>query len=293
MTARRTLAALLCLLALTQVTWASHAAPQSPAVKGLAQLNWSTAALGDRALLGVESWYAWGMGACSNPATWPACVPMNRNWDLAVQTYCPPHMLLGNEPTNPEPGGHLIAASVAASVTVAIEAACPDTALVAANIHLNNCCGSGPVQAALDWLTDYLAAYQQLTGQTFAHTLGIHCYAQWADTCFERIAAAMPLHGGDWWLTEFALFGAYPYVNSGAELSKFLTVAPVMFPRIRAYYVWTNRSDPACCSGWPFELVNGDGTLTPMGQAYAAWSPPAVTQHWFPAVGGPPPGGYP
>lgn len=43
---------------------------------------------------------------------------------------------------------------------------------------------------------------------------------------------------------------------------------------------------------WPFELVNGDGTLTAMGQVYAGWQPPAVTQTWMPVTAGRPVG-YP
>lgn len=294
MTARRALAALLVLLAATQVTWVGQAAPAPAPVKGLAQLNWSAAGIGDRALLGVESWYAWGLGACAAPSTWATCVPMNRNWDVAAQTYCPPHLLLGNEPTNPEPAGHPISATVAASVTVAIETACPATAIVAGNIHINNTWGDG-IAAARQWLLDYLAAYQTRAGHPFGgvHRLGLHCYAQWSDDCLNRLRdtlAALP-YAGNYWLTEFGLYGAYPY-TSGAELARFLTLAPLRHPRLERYYLWTNRSDPACCSGWPFELVNGDGTLTAMGQVYAAWEPPSVAQTWMPVTAGRPQG-YP
>ena len=289
MTAKRLTAVLLILLALTQVHWVGQAAPIPPAAKGLAQLNWAHNE--DRALLGVGQWYAWGMNSCGTD--YDHCTPMNRNWDVAAQTFCPPRLLLGNEPTNPEPAGHPIAASVAASVTVAIEAACPGMVIVAGNIHLNNQLNNGVV-AARQWVIDYLAAYQQMAGHPFGepHRLGIHCYAGWSYDCTSRIAElkAAIVYSGRYWLTEFGLWGSP--VGSAGQLEHFLTWAPVMHPDIERYYLWTNRSDPSCCSGWPFELVDGNGNLTAMGQVYAAWTPPAVSGAWLPAVSRMP-GGYP
>jgi len=108
----------------------------------------------------------------------------------------------------------------------------------------------------------------------------------------ERIAElkAAIVYSGKYWLTEFGLWGSP--VGSAGQLEHFLTWAPVMFPDIERYYLWTNRSDPNCCSGWPFELVDGNGNLTAMGQVYADWTPPAVSQAWFPVVSRLP-GGYP
>lgn len=254
---------------------ATGAGNPPPIVKGLAELNVAHGAA-DRALMGVTEYFHWGewcggAGGCTN---------MNRNWTLPQAT-CYPVLLLGNEPTNAEPAGHPITATLAASVTVSIEQACPAMRLVAANIHLNN--GGGE---AVQWLTDYLAAYQLKAGHAYTGTLGVHCYSQWADTCLAhlRALAALPF-AGKFWLTEFGIYGAAPYVNSGAELAKFLTGLPLALPgRIERAYIWTNRSDPNCCVGWPFELVHADGTLTPMGVVWANWQPPSVRQTWLPAL---------
>ena len=243
-------------------------APPPPATKGLAQLDWSHNE--DRAALGVSQWFAWGMNSCGGNYT--NCTPMNRNWDVAAQTFCPPTTLLGNEPTNPEPAGHPITATLAASVTVSIEQACPGMRIVAANIHLNN--GA----ADLQWLADYLAAYKLKTGHAFAHTLGVHCYSQYADTCLARLRELSALdYGGAYWLTEFAMYGAYPY-TTGTELAKFLRYAPLQGVVIERFYIWTNRGN------WPFDLVNANGTLTEMGQVYRDWVPPTVYNMYIPQM---------
>lgn len=264
------------LVALTLLLTAAN--PMPPIVKGLAQLDWSHNS--DRALLGVGQWYAWGMNSCGGD--YAHCVPMNRNWDLAAQTFCPPVELLGNEPTNPEPAGHPITATLAASVTVSIEQRCPGIRLVAANIHLNNG-ATGDMQ----WVSDYLAAYKLKAGHAFTHTLGVHCYAQWAADCVARIKdlAALPF-AGKFWLTEFGVYGPPPY-TTGAELSKFLKTLPLLLPnRIERAYIWTNRGN------WPFDLVSASGTLTDMGAAWAGWTPPTVRQTWLPVVS-PRASGYP
>jgi hypothetical protein len=257
--------------------------PQPPAQRGLAQLDWSHNE--DRATIGVTQFYAWGMNSCGGD--YDHCTPMNRNWDLAAQTFCPPRELLGNEPTNPEPAGHPISASVAASVTVAIEAACPGMRIIAANIHLNNCCGYGP--QAYTWLRDYLAAYQLRAGHTFTQTLGVHCYSQWADDCLARLTELQTVpYDGVYWLTEFAMFGAAPY-TSGDELARFLRYAPLQAP-IERYYIWTNRD-----GGSVLDLVNSAGALTAMGTVYKNWTPPSVMTTWLPDVAKHylPPTGYP
>ena len=256
-------------------------APPPPATKGLAQLDWSAAGIGDRAALGVTQWFAWGMHSCGGNYT--NCTPMNRNWDVAAQTFCPPTTLLGNEPTNPEPAGHPITATLAASVTVSIEQACPGMRIVAANIHLNN--GA----ADLQWLKDYLAAYKLKAGHAFTHTLGVHCYSQYADTCLARLRELSALdYGGAYWLTEFAMWGAFPY-QSGDELAKFLTAAPLIVD-IERFYIWTNRDN-----GSAADLVNANGTLTARGVVYRDWVPPTVYRQWLPVAAKKylPPVGYP
>lgn len=245
--------------------------PTVPIVKGLAELNVATGAV-DRALMGVTQYYHWGSG-CGAAF---GCLNMNRNWTLP-QTNCYDTLLLGNEPTNPEPAGHPVAASVAASITVAIEASCPSMKLVAANIHLNN-----GFQDDFNWLAAYLAAYKALSGHDFGdpHRLGVHCYSQYAQTCLTHVKDLGGLHfAGKFWLTEFAMWGPAPY-TTGVELAKFLAGLPFALPnRIERAYIWTNRD-----GGSVVDLVNSGGALTAMGQVWANWQPPTVRQVWFPLV---------
>lgn len=257
------------------------AGQQPPIVKGVALLDWSHKA--DLATLGAPQYYGWG-AYCNGAA---GCLNMNRNWTLPQAT-CYPTLLLGNEPTNPEPAGHIISATLAASVTVSIEQACPGMRIVAANIHLNNrftsdggCCLPQAVAEAFTWLADYLAAYKLKAGHVFTHTLGVHCYSQFAADCLERLSRLSTLnYGGKFWLTEFAVWGAWPY-DSGAELAAFLTGLPFVLPnRIERAYIWTNRDN-----GSVVDLVNADGTLTAKGQVWANWQPPTVRQTWLPVVG--------
>lgn len=248
---------------------AAPALPSLPIVKGLAELNISTGAA-DRALMGVTQYYHWGSG-CGAAV---GCLNMNRNWTLP-QANCYPTMLLGNEPTNAEPAGHPITPTLAASVTVSIEQACPAMKLVTANIHLNNG-GTADVQ----WLRDYLTAYQAKSGHAYTGVLGVHCYSQYAQTCLQHVKDLGGLaFTGKFWLTEFAMWGDAPY-TTGVELAKFLTALPFALPnRIERAYIWTNRD-----GGSVVDLVNSSGALTPTGQVWANWQPPTIRQVWFPLV---------
>lgn len=270
------------------------AAPPAPIVKGVALLDWSHKS--DLVTLNSPQHYGWG--AYCNGA--PDCLNMNRNWTLPQAT-CYDMLLLGNEPTNLEPAGHPITPTLAVSVTIAIEVTCPNTLLVVGNIHLNNRVTVGgdwnrdaAIAEAYQWLEDYLEIYATHSGHRFNHILGVHCYGQYSAECMARLVALKDLDfGGKFWLTEFGIYGDEPYVDSGAALALFLKELPFALPnRIDRVYIWTNRSS-SCCSGWPFELVNGDGTLTPMGVVYANWQPPTIRQTYLPVASNKMIQGYP
>jgi hypothetical protein len=224
-------------------------------VRGVALLDWGH--MEDLAALGAPNFYGWGEYC----GTRPNCTNMNRNWTLP-QAHCYPVLLLGNEPTNAEPAGHPISASVAASVTVAIETACPGIQLVVANIHINNTNGQ---QAALDWLTAYYAAYAARAGHALTETVGLHCYTRYAGECESRLAAAMALPGfaGHFWITETQVVEYGPtYQATWRNLLNWYSSQP----RIDRVYAWTNRQSP-----W-LDMVNADGTLNADGQIYHDWT---------------------
>lgn len=246
--------------------------PPAPIVKGVALLDWGHK--GDLALLGAPNYYGWG-AYCNGAAN---CLNMNRNWTLPQAT-CYPTLLLGNEPTNPEPAGHPITATLAASVTVSIERACPQTRLVVANIHLNN----GDGAADRQWVRDYLSAYAVKAGKPFTHTLGVHCYSGGGQWCLNKIISVTALYAGPLWVTEFGIY-------SPEQLTIFLR-GIALVGRVERAYAWTNRDagDPQHL----LDLVSANGTLTPLGQVYAAWQPPTVRRAWLPLVDKRPPQGYP
>lgn len=241
------------------------AAPSTtpPILKGVALLDWGHK--GDLALLGAPNYYGWG-AYCNGAA---GCLNMNRNWTLPQAT-CYPTLLLGNEPTNPEPAGHPITATLAASVTVSIERACPATRLVVANVHLNN----GDGVADRQWVRDYLSAYAVKAGKPFTGTLGVHCYSGGGQWCLNRIISVTAIYNGPLWVTEFGILSA-------DQLTIFLKGIGLV-GRVERVYAWTNRdaSDP----NHFYDLVAANGTLTPLGQVYAAWVPPTVRRVWLPVA---------
>ncbi len=252
-------------------------APTHTITKGLAQLDWSHNE--DRTTIGITQFYAWGMDSCG--VDYVHCTPMNRNWDVSAQTICPPIELLGNEPTNLEPAGHPIDASVAASVTVAIEQACPSTQIVAANIHIvNPRCGTDCIDEVV-WLNDYFAAYQALTGDGYGsqpnpdgryNLLGMHAYCyhpyDLGDGCIDRLkrVEAQTTYSGRYWITET---GIPQYLSGALGDWQSLLSDYALDPRIDRVYGWTNR----CQCGDYMDMVAADGTLTPYGQAFHDWQP--------------------
>lgn len=251
------------LVALTLLLTSAAPPTTPPIVKGVALLDWGHKE--DLAAVGAPNYYGWG-AYCNGAAN---CLNMNRNWTLP-QTTCYPTLLLGNEPTNPEPAGHPITATLAASVTVSIEKACPQTRLVVANIHLNN----GDGAADRQWVRDYLSAYAVKAGKPFTHTLGVHCYSGGGQWCLNRIISVTAVYNGPLWVTEAGIYSA-------GQLSIFLKGLPLV-GRVERLYLWTNRdsSDP----NHLLDLVSANGTLTPLGQVYAAWTPPTVRRVWLPVA---------
>lgn len=249
-------------------------------VKGLAQLNWSHNE--DRATLGVTQYYAWGMNSCGTD--FDHCTPMNRNWAISAQTFCPPRELVGNEPTNDEPAGHPISPHDAVTSTLAIAALCPDTQLIVANIF-----GLGQPDT---WLTAYLAEYKALSGHeygTIAHIgglfdlVGFHVYSNSSENGIDQAMSFMKLGGyrGHFWVTEFHVTDYYDHPGAWKEFALFLKWLGLQ-PRVDRVYAWTNRlSEPE------WNLVNVDGTLTAEGQQYHDWQPAGtVWQSQFPLLHG-------
>ena len=225
--------------------------------KGVALLDWSH--MEDLDTLHASLYYGWGEYCGSRPN----CLNMVRDWD-SLPKACYPTLLLGNEPTNAEPAGHPIEASVAASMTLQIEAACPKTQIIAANIHLNNGDGSD----ALNWLHAYLAAYKTQAGHAYGghNLLGLHCYAYDAATCINRVQtleASLTEYTGHFWITETDIVSFYP--DAAQQLQSLLSYY-ASDPRIDWVFVFTNRT-----ADW-LSLVNNDGSLNASGAVYASWT---------------------
>jgi len=238
--------------------WDAHdtlAAPAHTETKGVALDDWSHMA--DLTTLGVSEYYGWGWD-CAGAAH---CINMDRNWTLPLPA-CDATVLLGNEPTNPEPAGHPIDAGVVASVTVAIEQQCPQTALVVANINTSNEPGGAD---AVAWLSAYYSAYQTQAGHALTETVGLHCYAYDAPTCESDVSAALALNPGlRYWITETNIVEFYP--DAAQQFAALLTWYALQ-PQIDRVYAFTNRGPD---SAW-LNLVADDGTLTPSGQAFHDW----------------------
>ena len=251
-----------------------NAQPTHVIVRGVALLDWSH--MEDLSTLGVQNFYGWG-NYCAGRAN---CLNMDRDWTLPVSA-CDQTLLLGNEPTNPEPAGHPIDASVAASVTVAVEAACPDTQIIATNIHIVNGRWGSEWIDEVTWLNNYLWAYQALTGHGYGSLphadgrfdlIGLHAYCyhpyDLGDGCIDRLlrVESQVAYLGHFWITET---GIPQYLDGALGEWQALLHDYQLDPRIDRVYAWTNR----CQCGDYMDMVGVDGTLTPYGQAFADWQP--------------------
>jgi len=287
-----------CLFGMAFAAWDAHdtLAPTHTVVRGLAQDDWTTGAQ-DRTALGVTSYYGWGMD-CTDATRAAGCVDMNRDWVLP-QSLCTSQLLLGNEPNSGELAGHPIAASVAASITVAIKAQCPDTQLVSTNIYMDPCSDpswNDPTTCPIAWLSVYFAAYKQLTGHDYGtvpnpdgrtDALGVHFYCvhltaapgtgEAPAPCLDALRALEQMPNlPQLWVTETGMYG-----DSGLALWPQWLTDLSNDPRVREVFAFTNRWIDCGCT--MLDLVAPDGTLTPRGQAYRDWL--AVSwQAWLPSI---------
>lgn len=222
-------------------------APTPPASSDAKGLAMATNHPEDLAALGVKWFYNWS--DCSAP-----CMPMVRAMQLPRN--CAEIIIVGNEPNAVEPYGAPIAPVEAAAKVKAIEAQCPQSRLVVGNVSADNW-GNGSGQS---WLSAFLKACPD-----FHQALGVHCYTQNAASyCTSQLAAMRKLYAGEMWVTEFG-------VLSG-DTDQFKTLLDYIASNFTRYAAYTNRQ-PHTGQGWELatgvELVNGDGSLSPIGKVYA------------------------
>jgi len=215
--------------------------------------------LTDAAELGVAWYYTWQW--CSDPG----CLPMV--YQMETPATCAPIILVGNEPNAIPPAGWPVTPTMAAERVRAIEIHCPGSRLVVGNVAADDWSSLGGWGSGRDWLMAFLKAYAQTARRNFHQTLGVHCYSQAnAAYCLARLAELRAVYGGPMWVTEFGILSGSP-----DEFGAVLKYVSNHFDRFAAY---TNRQ-PHTGQGWELssgvEMVNGNGSLTPVGDAYAQW----------------------
>jgi hypothetical protein len=188
-------------------------------------------------------------------------------YDMQLPPACPPVLLVGNEPNAVPPFGGPVTPDAAAERVLTIEAACPQTRLVAGNVSADDWSPAGGWGSGAAWLRAFLDSYARLAGRAFDETLGVHCYTRAAaEYCLEQLAELRALYAGPMWLTEFGVLSGDP-----AAFGALLAFADQHFERYAAY---TNRQ-PRTGEGWELasgvELMYADDRLTPAGQVYADW----------------------
>ncbi len=213
----------------------------------------------DMLQLGTAWYYTWQWCAA------PGCVPMV--YQMEAPPDCAPVILVGNEPNAIQPSGWPVSPTLAAERVRAIEAQCPEAQLVVGNVAADDWSRVGGWGDGRDWLAAFLQAYALYARRDFHQTLGVHCYSQ-ADAayCLGRLAELRGVYRGPMWVTEFGVLS-----GSAGEFLRLLTYVAGHFERFAAY---TNRQ-PHTGQGWELstgvEMVNGNGSLTPVGDAYALW----------------------
>jgi hypothetical protein len=215
--------------------------------------------LDDAAELGVAWYYTWQW--CTDPG----CVPMV--YKMEAPAACAPIILVGNEPNAIQPSGWPVSPTLAAERVRAIEVQCPQSKLVVGNVAADDWSRVGGWGSGRDWLRAFLAAYAQYARRNFHQTLGVHCYSQAnASYCLDRLSELRAVYAGPMWVTEFGILSGSP-----AEFGAVLRYVSAYFDRFAAY---TNRQ-PHTGQGWELtsgvEMVNGNGSLTPVGDVYAQW----------------------
>lgn len=211
----------------------------------------------DLVRLQVDWYYIWSWCYA------PGCIPMVHGMELPPA--CPPILLVGNEPNAIRPFGSPTTPTEAVGRVRAIERQCPATRLVVGNVAADDWRPAGGWGSGYDWLAEFLPAYQAAAGVNFAHTLGVHCYAQFrAGYCVEQLGQLRGLYAGPMWLTEFGLLSG--------DARQFVIMVDYANAHFERYAAYTNRQ-PHTGQGWEIspgvELVRPDGELTPAGIVYA------------------------
>ncbi len=241
----------------------------------------------DLAVLGVIKYYMWGESCQSYTAE--GCLNMVRNWNIGpgVPASCYPDLLLGNEPTNQEPGGFPISPIDAVTATIALESKCPNMRIIAGNVHIGNWRPAGSLNPDIQWVVDYLTIYKNQTGHTFGsegqNIFGLHCYSfpgDPADFCQKQISfleeSVRNLYGPSgnrhpFWITEFNVID--PQGQRIAEFQGLLDFFKDPANRVSMVFPFTNRGEP---DGFPyyFNLIDSNGNPVNNGVPYAAWQYP-------------------
>lgn len=174
-------------------------------------------------------------------------------------------VLFLNEPNNVAPYGAGITPQLAAERYREFVLARPQAKLVVGNTSA----------WATGWSTTFINTVKAYGDVPLPEYVGVHCYIEsyiTADLCRSYFAS----HRGTWniqagyipefWVTEFA-----DTKGNTVEFSKLLKVIKDD-PYITRYAYFTNRYDPSAPyipSTWhDFNLVNDDGTLSPIGVIY-------------------------
>ena len=174
-------------------------------------------------------------------------------------------VLFLNEPNNVAPYGSNITPELAAERYAIFIQARPQTKLVVGNTSA----------WATTWMRDFIVAVK-LYNVPLPEYVGVHCYVEeWitADTCnfyieqnrmmWESNAGYVP----EMWITEFA--------DTTGDTESFTALMNIIESKsyITRYAYFTNRYDPTqpyIPDGWHnFNLINDDGSLSPMGLIYA------------------------
>jgi hypothetical protein len=227
-------------------------------VKGLAM---AVPVMSDLDLLRVEWYYNWV--ECDDPR----CVSMV--YSMQLPRICQKWLLVGNEPNAITPYGHPLTPREAAKRTIAIEKKCPQTKLVAANVSVDNWSAVGGYNGyGYQWLAEFLREYEIQSGKEYSQIIGVHCYTQHdARYCQWQLEIIREVYAGEMWVTEAGIVSGDAW-----QMRKLL--ADLSDGRWGRYAIYTNRQ-PHTGQGWELfngvELVNGDGTLTPMGAMVARW----------------------
>jgi len=194
---------------------------------------------------------------------------MCRNFEMPRERNVPT-LLVGNEPNAIEPYGHPTTPKEAANAIMAIERDNPQTRLIVGGVSADDWRSLGGWGSGISWLRGFLWEYYKISGHRYSQGLACHVYTQHsADWAINKLQEYRRLYSGEMWLTEWGVMSGDPI-----QFKRILNYAMKVFARVSPY---TNRQPGSCGGGsedWEIgkgvELVNCNGSLTPIGQVYAS-----------------------